>query len=232
MKSEIIDLKNKFLLIKNSGWIKSIRSDWGGIGLTFEALLGINKNDLEIPDYNGIELKAKRAYSNTNITLFNYAPEGPHYHEVERIKNLYGYPDSVLKHYNVLNTSVSSNVQSKVGLNYYFKLRVDRNKEKIFLLVYDLNKNLIEDSVYWDFDTLREKVYRKLKYLAIAKALVKSEYSKEYFKFCRLTIYKLKGFDDFINALSNGVIQISFKIGVFRDEKTREKFMIMEHPLV
>lgn len=223
MKNEIIDLKNKFLLIKNSGWIKSIKENWGGIGLTFEALLGLNNNDFEIPDYNGIELKTKRAYSNTSITLFSYAPEGPSYHEVERIKNLYGYPDSILKRYNVLNTSISANEQTKVGLNYYFKLQIDRNKEKIFLLVYDLNKNLIENSVYWDFDALRQKVYRKLKYLAIAKALVRREGKEEYFKFYKLTVYKLKSFDDFIDALDNGIIRISFKIGVFRDEKNKGK---------
>lgn len=219
MKNEVQKLKQKFISIKKMGWIKSIRRGWGGIGITFEHLLGNNENDFEIPDYNGIELKTKRAYSISNITLFSCAPEGPHYHEIERIKDLYGYPDSICKEYKVLNTAVVANDITKVGLHFYFKLRIDRQENKIFLLVFDSNKNIIEDIVYWNFDTLYEKLYRKLNYMALAKALVKRKNKEEYFKYYKLIVYKLKCFEGFLNAIESGKIKISFKISVFREGK-------------
>ena len=57
-------LNNKFNSIKNMGWIQSIKKGSSGIGLTFEHLIGINENEFEIPDFNGIELKTKRSKSN------------------------------------------------------------------------------------------------------------------------------------------------------------------------
>lgn len=223
MEKTIKILNKKFACIKNMGWVKSIRKGWGGIGITFEHLLGNNENDFEIPDYNGIELKTKRAYSNSNISLFSCAPVGPHYHEIERIKNLYGYPDSICKSYRVLNTAVVANEITKVGLYFYFRLKVDRNKKKIFLVIFDSNRRLIEDNVYWDFNTLYEKLYRKLKYMALAKALVKRKNKEEFFKYYKLTIYHLKDFKSFLEAVENGKIKISFKIGVFRDGKYKGK---------
>ena len=44
------------------------------------------------PDYNGIEIKTRRAYSKSAITLFNAVPDGKAPFEVERLKNTYGYP--------------------------------------------------------------------------------------------------------------------------------------------
>lgn len=216
MEKTIKTLREKFIYIKNMGWVKSVRKGWSGIGITFENLLGNNENDFEIPDYDGIELKTKRAYSDSNITLFSFAPVGPHYHEVKRLKDLFGYPDSKCREYKVLNTAVSTTEIKKVGLFFYFRLKVDRENKKLLLLVYNYRKCLIEDEVYWDFDTLYEKLYRKLKYLAIAKALVKRKNKEEYFKYYKLTFYKLKGFNEFLNAIENGKILVSFKVGVFR----------------
>ena len=53
-------LINKFNNIKNMGWVSSIKKGSAGIGLTFEHLIGVNENEFEIPDFNGIELKTKR----------------------------------------------------------------------------------------------------------------------------------------------------------------------------
>jgi hypothetical protein len=162
-----------------------------GIGFTFEALLGIQKNELEIPDYNGIELKTKRYSSMSYIILFSSKPEGKYYHEVERIKDTYGYPHSKFKQYKVLNNSVYANKLNKIGQKYYFKLEVDREQKKIYLLVYDKYKKLLEREVYWDFDILQEKIYRKLKFLALIKAYSKKDSCDgcEYFKYNYMKIY-------------------------------------------
>ena len=97
IKKEIKKLKEEFGRIKEKGWIKSLNKGSNGIGFTFESLLGIPRNELEIPDYNGIELKTRRYSSTSYIILFSSKPEGKYYHEVERIKNTYGYPHSKFK---------------------------------------------------------------------------------------------------------------------------------------
>ena len=173
MNIQTEEIKNKFYKIKNMGWVKSNTNNYGAIGNTFERLIGIPANELEIPDFHQIEIKTKTKHSNSYTCLFNCTPTGPHYHEVERLKEKYGYPDSKLKEYNVLNTSICSNQKNKVGLNFFFKLEVDRIKKKLYLLIYNKQENLIENIVYWDFDVLEEKLYRKLKYLAYVKALKK-----------------------------------------------------------
>ena len=71
MDNTFIEIKRKFLEIKNKGWIKSVRNGSTGIGATFEYLLGMEENNLEIPDYNEIEIKTKRNYSKSYTTLFH-----------------------------------------------------------------------------------------------------------------------------------------------------------------
>ncbi len=210
------DLKIKFEEIKKMGWVKSCCKGLGGIGNTLEELIGLNRNDFEIPDYFGVEIKTKRAHSGSNTCLFSCVPDGPHYHEVERLKDEYGYPDSMLKMYNVLNTTLNTKIMKKVGLYYYFKLKVDRTNEKLLLEIYDKNKVLIENEVYWDFDTLKEKLYRKLKYMAFFKAYIKEENGWQYFKYYKLNFYKLKGFETLINLIEDGTICVTFRLGIYR----------------
>lgn len=216
MKLQIKNLNEEFIKIKKMGWIKSVNKGSNGIGFTFESLLGITKNELEIPDYNGIELKTRRYSSTSYIILFSCKPEGKYYHEVERIKDKYGYPHSMFGQYKVLNNSVYANKKNKIGKKYYFKLDVDIKEERIYLLVYDINKNLLERDVYWDFDILKEKLYRKLKYLALVKAHSKkySPDSSEYFRYDSMQIYQLKNFETFINLLARGIIRINFKLNI------------------
>lgn len=207
-------LINKFEHIKEMGWIPSIKKGTSGIGLTFENLIGVTENEFEIPDFNGIELKTKRNKSNSYTTLFNATPDGPHFHEVERLKNTYGYPHSKAKEYKVLNVSTFCNHLNNIGIKYYSKLKIDYPNQKLFLLIYNKNKELIEKEVFWYFDTLKEKLLRKLSVLAFINADTKIVNNTEYFKYCKITIYLLKDFDTFLSLLEQGIIRITFKINV------------------
>lgn len=211
----IEELYNKFLQIKSLGWVKSIRKGNASIGDTFEKLVGVPQNDFEIPDYNGIEIKTKRNNSRSYTTLFSATPDGPHFHEVERLKDKYGYPHSNFKKYKVLNNSVYANFLNKIGLNFYFKLKIDRSNRKVFLEIYNKNGELIEDNVFWYFDTLEEKLYRKLKVLAYVNADAKFLNNIEYFKYNKITFYLLKDFDKFITLLEKGIIRVTFKISIY-----------------
>jgi len=208
------ELNKKFLEIKKKGWIKSIQSGTSGIGITFEKLIGVANNDFEIPDYNGIEIKTKRRTSKSYITLFSATPDGPHFHEVERLRNEYGYPHSKSKEYKVLNNSVFANVKNKIGIDYYFQLKIDREQKKLFLAIFDKKRKIIEEEVFWYFETLEEKLYRKLRIMALISTDTKKIDNIEYFKYSEMKIYSLKDFNTFISLLEQGIIRISFKINV------------------
>lgn len=214
MNKTIDKLYNRFLHIQKLGWIKSVKNGNASVGRTFEDLIGIPENNFEIPDFNGIEIKTKRQFSNSYTTLFNATPDGPHFHEIERLRLKYGYPHSKMKQYKVLNVSIFANEDNKIGLNYYFKLEVNKSQQKVFLLIYDKNRNLIENEVFWYFDTLKEKLYRKLKILAFVEANNKKLNNIEYFKYIKMTVYLIKDFDTFLSLLEQGVIRTTFKVNV------------------
>ena len=101
-------------------------------------------------------------------------------------------------------------------MNFYFKLDVDRKEQKIYLVVYDAKNNQLERSVYWDFEIVMEKLYRKLKYVALIKAYSKKDSynNSEYFKYDSLKIYQLTNFENFIEALEKGKIRLNFKLNI------------------
>lgn len=227
MQKNIEELSNKFIEIKNMGWIKSIIEGNSSVGRTYETLLGNNENSFEIPDYNGIEIKTKSSKKNIFTTLFNCKPEGLYYKETERIKDTYGYPDRNFPKYKVLNNSIFCNEKTKIGNKFQFQLEVNDKEEKIFLYIYDSKNNLLEKDVYWDFDTLKEKLYRKLKYLAYIHATKK--YSKDgvYFKYTKIKFYKLKNFEEFIKLIKQGKIRVTFKVSIYK--KGRKKGKTYDH---
>jgi len=219
LQYEIFELKKEFNRIKDMGWVKGIRRGKDSIGRTFELLLGCEENGLEIPDYNGIEIKTKRSDSSAYIGLFNMTPSGKYYHEIERLRTTYGYNDTKTKKYKVLNNSVYCSKRTFIGIYHQFMLKVDRVQKKIFLCVFDVSGMLIEKDVYWDFDIIEEKLYRKLKYLAFVKAHRKFVNNVEYFKYYDIKLYVLKDFNTFIRLIEEGFIKITFKIGVFKSGK-------------
>ena len=99
--------------------------------------------------------------------------------------------------------------------------------QRLILLIYNYKKELIDDSTYWDFDILKEKLERKLQVLAVVKAWPNWINSVEYFKYYTMNIYLLKSFDDFIQAFRDGYIKLSLKIGSY---DSPEKYgMVKEH---
>ena len=219
MDSNIRELQRRFSKIKNMGYVKSVRSGSTGIGATFEFLLGKEEDDLEIPDFVGIEIKTKRSYSKSYISLFNAVPTGSGYYEVKRLRDYYGYPINGNKDLKQLYAEVFSNRLTRVGLWYYFGLKVDFEREKIFLLIYNHRDELVDDSTYWDFDILKEKLERKLSILALIKAWPNMINGIEHFKYYKMNIYILREFDSFVKAISEGKIRVTFRISSYDDEK-------------
>jgi len=67
------DIEQKLSLLKQQGFIKSLRRGPTGIGHTFEQSLGLLESNLQLPDLGGrVELKATRRTSASLITLFTF----------------------------------------------------------------------------------------------------------------------------------------------------------------
>lgn len=223
MKTEIEEwialekLNNEFKKIRKMGYVKSSRNGFTGIGKTFEDLIWKKEDALENPDYLGIEIKTKVGYSKGYITLFNAAPKGPSNFEARRISQLYGYPDRYATEYKVLAVSVLGNLPTLVANRFLFKLQIDYEKQKIGLLITDKNGIFLEKESYWDFKIVKEKLERKLKYLALIKAWPNRIKETQYYKYYAIYFFKLKGFKEFLSLIEQGKIRINFKISVYRE---------------
>ncbi|MEG1987183.1 MAG: MvaI/BcnI family restriction endonuclease [Bacilli bacterium] len=213
MNENIEELKDLFTNIKKKGWIKSKGKGNSAIGRTFEYLLNKEEDSFEIPDFAGIELKTTRKVTNQNIGLFNANPDGTYLFEAERIRMNYGYP-SECKRFKIFCTSIYAHQIHLIKQNN-FEIKVNYKEEKVVLHISKPNL-VVDDTTFWSFDLLKEKLERKLNYLALVEAKYMVIDSIEYFKYEKMTIYKNVNFNSFINLIDNGKVGVSFKMSAFK----------------
>lgn len=218
IEQSIKELNKKFNKISQKGYIKGIYNCSSSIGRTFEHELNLDRNPSSVPDYNQIEIKTRRTYSKSYITLFTAVPDGKEPFEVERLKNAYGYPYKKDRRYKVLYFDAYGNQLTFGGVKYQYKLDVDYDEEKVYLCVYDKYNNLIERETYWTFEYLKTKVLTKLQTLAIVNAWTNEINGWNYFKYYKIDFYHLKSFDLFLKLLNAGIIKITFKVDIYKDE--------------
>ena len=82
----------RFTALKDRGCVKSLRRGPTGVGKTLETFLGIQENNLYLPDLGQIELKAHRDDSSNLITLFTFNRWAWVMDPLEAVKK-YGTPD-------------------------------------------------------------------------------------------------------------------------------------------
>lgn len=75
----IAKLKKEFDRIKKLGFVECTRPNNkdGGIGNTFEDLLGVAENKKKKADFKGFEIKSKRLYNSSYVSLFTKSPDNP-----------------------------------------------------------------------------------------------------------------------------------------------------------
>lgn len=214
MEENIKKLKIEFKKIKEKGYIKGISNNFSSIGRTFENELNLPENNFSIPDYYGIEIKTRRTYSKSSITLFNAEPNGKDLFEIERLKEKYGYPCKKDRNYKVLYVEAYGNKNNYAGIKYQYKIDIDKKEHRVYLCIFNKYDKLIEKKVYWSFEYLKEKLINKLKYLAVINAWPKKIEGWNYFKYYKIDIYRLKNFNSFINLLEDGTIKLVIKIDI------------------
>lgn len=217
MEESIKLLLKKFYEIRKMGYIKTTRGGSTGIGKTFEDLLGKEEDRSSNPDFYGIEIKTKLVNSDKYTTLFNQTPQGKEEFEIKRLVKKYGYPDKTMKDYKILNATVYGNCLSCIADKYLMGLIIDYKQRKIFLKVINMNMELLENYVFWSFDELEKRLNKKLKYLAVVNASKRYTHSIAHYHYKSIDFYTLKDFDTFLKLIEQGIICITFHIGVVKN---------------
>lgn len=224
MKEKQCEIINKFKEIAKKRWIKGINNSTNSVGLTFESLLNKNPDSVYFPDYEGYEIKCSQRFSRYPINLFSLAFDGPALYEMNRILTEYGKQDVIYKDKKQLQGTIYINKYERIN-NNYFKLKIDKKKQKIILGIYDLNYKVIEEKVFIDYETIRTRLELKLSNLAIVYASKKIMDNTPYFRYYLITIYKLKSFGKFIELLEkdNIGIEIIGRVSRSGTEKGRQR---------
>jgi len=219
------------------GWHPSVkktrdaRND-GAVGNTLESLLGIEENNLPIPNASEWELKGQRLHTSSLVTLKHIEPSPT---AAKIVSNLllpqYGwkhkqagkkYPDSEMS----FRSTTSATFHTRRG----FKIVVDKINKKV-RFIFDSSKadtsneivkdwfNSVKERIglgplnpepYWGLDDLKYAIGSKIMNCFYVIAESKVENKHEYFKYESLFILEGFSFDKFINCIEDGAVLIDF----------------------
>jgi hypothetical protein len=195
-----IDLPIELAKLKAKGWLMSHRKDDTGIGKTIEDYLGIKENNLGEPDclYKGmeIEIKGRRAKTNSMITLFTLEPSIRHLHDVELMKK-YGYRNG--KGRQALKITLTPMGFTPQGL----KIEVDKITGSI---------SIIDKVGSKPWTWTMADFHLKLHNLCIVYADSKTIEEKEYFKIRNAIL--ATGLDDkkFFDLINKGAVKVDLRM--------------------
>lgn len=216
--------------IRDLGWIPNARrGNAGGVGNTLEDLLGLEENNLPIPNATEWELKCQRANTTSLITLFHMEPSPRALKFVPNVLlPLYGWqhqqagdkyrPDEMS-----FRQTISGHQRSERG----FTVMVDRTQRKV-LVSFDANevnprhaewlasverRNGLQElspQPYWGFDDLYHKAGTKLLNCFYIRANAKRQQSQEFFHYTQIMILEGFSLDGLAAGLEQGYVYVDF----------------------
>jgi len=216
--------------IAKRGWIENARKgNDGGIGNTLEGLLGIEENNLPIPNAAEWELKTQRLNTSSLTTLFHIEPSPRAIKFVPQVLLInYGWKHQEAgKKYLENEMSFRQTIHGKSPSDRGFMVKIDRKNRKV-LISFDYTKvsenqrdwlKSVENRIglgeldpqpYWGFDDLEHKAGTKLLNCFYVQAEVKKEYEKEFYKYSKVLMLQKFNFEAFLQELENGNILVDF----------------------
>jgi hypothetical protein len=238
MNDQIIYTKDELIsrlrAIAALEWIPNARhGNHGGIGNTLEELLGINENNLPIPNAAEWELKAQRQRSSSRssslTTLFHMEPSPRAFHFVPQIFLLkFGWPHQkagidLPSHEMSFRQTIHALSPSDRG----FVVSVDRRERKVLISFKSdsvsprhevwletvkarVGLEELNPQPYWGFDDLANKAGTKLLNCFNVQAKVQKREGREFYHFHKVTMMQQFSFDGFLSVLESGKILIDF----------------------
>ncbi len=223
-------LINELKAISEKGWIPNARhGNSGGIGNTLEDLLGIEENNLPIPNAAEWELKSQRQNTSALTTLFHIEPSPRAIRFVPQILlPQYGwahqeagtrYPETEMS----FRQTIHGNSPSDRG----FMVKIDRKERKV-LISFDhesvssrhsewlqsveqrIGLEQLNPQPYWGFDDLAHKAGTKLLNCFYVQAEVKRKDGQEFYHYCKVMMLQKFNFEGFLTQIEKGNILVDF----------------------
>jgi len=189
--------KQKFANIRQMGFVQSARRGPTGIGKTLEDLLGIEENNISLPDLGTVELKAHRLGSPSMITLFTFNRKAWKMDPLEAIRS-YGTPDS----------------NGRLGL--YFTMSRIPNSSELFLhidssvvAVRHVSGRVIAE---WDLAALAAQFMKKVPALVLVSAQVEERAGREWFNYRRAQLLSDTSLDILRDQIGQGNMLIDLRL--------------------
>lgn len=225
------NLKKRLQEIKQQGWIETQRpNNDGGVGNTLEDLLGIEENNLPLPDAGVWELKAQKE-TKSKLTLFHMEPEPREVRFVPQILLPYfgwKHQEAGFKY-----SSEEKSFRQTINKNYSnrgFRVQIDEENQQIFLDFSFENIDIVEHNswskqvkenikncpgilgkrAYWTFESIESKLSNKLTNCIFVQA--KSRNIDGHLEFFYETVYFLENFvfSKFLDQVREGSVYVDF----------------------
>lgn len=189
------------------------------VGDTLEALLGINTNNRNNADYNGlIEIKSKGG-SRTLDTLFTLRPqfdgtrvaayEPSDRNRVSAFARIYGYDSDAHPGYNSLYITIGSMEAPQNNQGFY--LLVNDETRMVNIIWQDSLTLKREIAAYWSFDALRQQLYLKHPSTLWVKAESREFNGMVQFKYNEIEFSRAPQFTTFLSLIKAGVITYDWR---------------------
>ncbi len=217
------NLINEFKKITVQKWIKGINQGTNSGGMTFESLIRKKPDSIFFPDYKGIEVKCTQRFSRFPISLFSITFDGPRLFELNYILQKYGKKDYEFGTAKTICENLKVGEKVLVEKKYLFSLDLSEKDEKLYLKIYNLKNELIDKPSYILFSSLSSRLSLILNKMAIVWASKKKESNQLYFRYYKITLYKLISFEKFLNLLKNNEIVVTIMCRVSRSGKEKGK---------
>lgn len=218
---EIKNIKKEFLKVKRKDYIKGAehqkQSCINNEIKTFINLISHNTKAIKWLGRKDVTIKLNKAMSRQYQKLFIMSPLDKEQLEPIRLKNQYGYNLNETK-IKILECSVQANCNTLVGGRFQFKLEINYEEEKVYLVVSNRNFTVIEKKVYWTFEDLQKRVDHKFKYLVILKVWSKKIEEQDWYKYYDIEFFKLKDFYMFLKLIEDGTIRVTFKVTINKNK--------------
>jgi len=242
-------LIEKLKEIAAMGWIKNARhGNQGGVGNTLEDLLGIEENNLPIPNAAEWELKTQRINSGSLCTLFHMEPSPRAIGFVPKVLlPKYGWAHKEDgKKYGKGEMSFRLTIHGLSRCDRGFMVKIDRSEKKV-LISFDaksvdirhkkwlksVEKRVglgeLEPQPYWGFDDLEHKAGTKLLNTFYVQAEVQKIRGREHYRYSKVMMLQKFSFKGFLKAIDEAKIYVDFDARTGHNHGT--KFRVREDSL-
>jgi len=223
-------LIKEFKKINEKGWIENRRhGNHGGVGNTLEDLLGIEENNLPIPNAAEWELKTRKLKSSSLVTLFHIEPSPRAMKLVPSLLLLkYGWKHQEAgKKYSKEEMSFRQTIHGLAPSDRGFIVKINRTDRKVLISFNNkavdkrhkdwlksvksrIGLSELNPQPYWGFDDLSNKVGTKLLNCFFVEAETKKIDGKEHYLYSSVMMLTKFSFDNFLKQLELGNILVDF----------------------